>query len=145
MKIAFANSGLPDTGIVCVGVLKGNKLTESAKTLDTKLKGSIKRAISVGRFEGNLGQSVSIPAPAGTKLDTVLIVGLGDPKKLDDLAMQSMGGRIYSAVAKSGSTAVSICVDTIKGCCSDADLAHKIAREIDQKEKALVANLSSMR
>jgi hypothetical protein len=37
------------------------------------------------------------------------------------------------------------CVDTIKGCCSDADLAHKIAREIDQKEKALVANLSSMR
>ncbi len=128
MKIAFANSGLPDSGIVCVGVMKGNRLTESAKTLDAKLKGSIKRAIKVGRFEGNLGQSVSIPAPAGTKLDAVLIVGLGEVKKLDDLAMQSMGGRIYSAVAKSGSVAVTISVDTLKACNLDVgQMAAEVA------------------
>lgn len=120
MKIAFANSGLPATGIVCVGVLKGNKLTESAKTLDTKLNGGITRAIKVGRFNGDLGQSVSIPAPTGTKLDAILVVGLGDAKKLDDLGVQSIGGRIYSAVAKFGSAAVAISVDTITGCALDA-------------------------
>lgn len=37
------------------------------------------------------------------------------------------------------------CVDTVKGCCADEDMARKIAREIEQKETALVANLSSMR
>lgn len=38
------------------------------------------------------------------------------------------------------------CIDVVHGCCSeDQDLAHKIAREIEQKEIALIANLSSMR
>ena len=36
------------------------------------------------------------------------------------------------------------CVDVIESCCSD-DLAHQISKEIERKETALVANLSSMR
>ena len=115
MKISFANPGLPTTGIVCVGVLAGRKLTDSAKLLDTQLKGAVARAVKVGRFEGNLGQSVSIPAPGGSKLDMVLVIGLGEAKTLDALALQDLGGRIYSAVSTSGSTAVSICVDAVRG------------------------------
>ncbi len=38
------------------------------------------------------------------------------------------------------------CVRTVNICCSpDQDLAHKIAEELAIKEKALIANLSSMR
>lgn len=38
------------------------------------------------------------------------------------------------------------CVDVVHGCCEeDQDLAHKIAREIELKETALIANLSGMR
>jgi hypothetical protein len=36
------------------------------------------------------------------------------------------------------------CVDVVESCCSD-DLAHQISKEIERKEKALVANLSSLR
>ena len=38
------------------------------------------------------------------------------------------------------------CVDVVNVCCSpDRDLAHKIADELRMKEKALIANLSSLR
>jgi len=38
------------------------------------------------------------------------------------------------------------CVDVVNICCSpDRDLAHKIADELQLKEKALIANLSSLR
>ncbi len=37
-------------------------------------------------------------------------------------------------------------VDVVNICCSpDQDLAHKIAKELRLKEKALIANLSSLR
>ena len=37
-------------------------------------------------------------------------------------------------------------VDVVNVCCSaDQDLAHKISRELQNKETALIANLSSMR
>ncbi len=128
MKISFAHSALPQTGIVCVGVLKGNRLTESAKTLDKALKGAIKRAVGVGRFGGKAGQSVKIPAPAGTKLDAVLAVGLGEAKEFDALAAQKTGGRIYAAVASSGSRSVAIGVDHMRGCkLSSAQMAAEMA------------------
>ncbi len=38
------------------------------------------------------------------------------------------------------------CVDVVNLCCSaDQDLAHKISEGLQQKEKALIANLSSLR
>ena len=38
------------------------------------------------------------------------------------------------------------CVDVVNLCCSaDQDLAHKISEELRQKEKALIASLSSLR
>ncbi|NQV43636.1 MAG: leucyl aminopeptidase [Rhodospirillales bacterium] len=128
MKIAFANPGLPTTGIVCVAVMAGRKLTDSAKGLDKQLKGAVSRAVKVGQFEGKRGQSVSIPAPAGSKLDAVLVVGLGEAKSLDALACQDMGGRIYSAVSTARSSAVSICVDAVRGCKLGAgDIAAEMA------------------
>lgn len=128
MKIAFANPGLPTTGIVCVGVMAGRKLTESTKSLDKTLKGAVSRAVKVGRFEGKRGQSVSIPAPAGSKLDVVLVVGLGEAKSLDALALQDMGGRIYASTRAAGSTAVSVCLDAPRGCKLGAgDMAAEMA------------------
>jgi len=88
MKISFANPGLPTAGIVCVGVMADRKLTDSAKALDKQLGGGVSRAVKVGQFEGKRGQSVCIPAPGGSKLDAVLIVGMGEAKSLDALACQ---------------------------------------------------------
>lgn len=120
MKISFANPTTPDAGIYCVGVSSGNKLTASARALDKKLKGAIARAVKVGRFDGKKGQSVVIPAPAGSKLDSVLVFGLGTGKDLSEGALQDIGGTLYAQTAHAGAKKVSIAVDSVTGCKVDS-------------------------
>ena len=137
MKIAFANPAIAKSGTVCVGVMSGHKLTASAKALDKVIKGAISRAVKVGRFEGKMGQSITLPAPAGSNLDTVIVIGMGEPKKITSLMLQDLGGRIFASVSKTGSKAVSICVDDLKGC--------KISAVDCAAEMALGARLRSYR
>lgn len=128
MKIAFSNPTVADSGIACVGVAAGRKLGDAAKTLDKKLKGAIARAVKVGRFEGKKGQSVVIPAPAGSKLDAVLVYGLGAGKELSAGALQDIGGTLYAATSGAGSAKVAIAVDKPSGCKLDpADMAAELA------------------
>ena len=81
MKITFAKPGLPATGVVVVSasvkVGAGSKLSASAVKLDNKAGGALSRAIRASHFEGKSAQTLSVLAPAGTKLDEVMIVGLG--------------------------------------------------------------------
>ncbi len=59
---------------------------------------------------------------------------------------QDVSQVVEKAIIEAVRDANSQCVDVVRGCCSeDMDLAHKIAREIELKQKALIANLSSMR
>ena len=55
MKIVFSGPGSAASGALVVGVLEGNMLTPSAKTLDKKIGGGIKRAIKASRFKGICG------------------------------------------------------------------------------------------
>ncbi|MEQ8666198.1 MAG: leucyl aminopeptidase [Rhodospirillales bacterium] len=128
MKIAFSNPSVADTGIVCVAVASGRKLSDSAKTLDKKLKGAISRAVKVGRFEGKKGQSVVIPAPAGSKLDAVHVFGVGAGKELSAGALHDIGGTLYAMTARTGAAKIAISVDKIAGCkLVPADMAAELA------------------
>ena len=71
MKITFAKPGLPATGVVVVSAGAGGKLSASAVKLDKKSGGALRRAIRASNFEGNRAQSLSVMAPAGSKLDEV--------------------------------------------------------------------------
>ena len=115
MKISFAKPGLPATGTVVVGVLAKGILTKSASALDRKTDGAIKRAIKASRFEGNKGQSLSLIAPAGTRLDRILLVGLGKPDEIAVTEMENLGGRIYAETQRDKSGAVAVAVDHVPG------------------------------
>ncbi len=131
MRIAFANPPLPATGTVAVGVMDGRKLTSSAQALDKKTRGALKRAIKASRFRGKKGQSLSVLAPQGTRLERVLMVGLGKVKDLKELDLHEMGGRIYSTLAGSGAKSVAVAIDRIAkedgGKRNPADVAAEIA------------------
>ncbi|MBL6933582.1 MAG: leucyl aminopeptidase, partial [Rhodospirillales bacterium] len=113
MKISFANPEMPDKGVVVVGVLDGRKLTESAKELDKKMGGGLVRAMKASRFKGSKGHSLPVLVPGGTKLDRVLLVGLGKAANIDARAMQALGGNIYAALSTKGHAAVQVLVDAI--------------------------------
>ena len=137
MKISFSKPGLSETGIVVVTSSAGGELSASATKLDKKAGGALTRAIKASRFDGKKGQLLNVIAPAGTKLDRVMLVGLGKATDITDLEMQNLGGRIYAATYQAKNGAVAVEVDAVK----DAKLnAGDIAAEI-----AFGANLRSYR
>ena len=115
MKISFANLALPTTGAAVAFVLEGGKLSASAAALDKATKGALRRAIKASRFKGKRGQTLSVLAPAGAKLDRILLIGLGKAKDVDAKAMQRAGGYAYAGLANTGRTALSVLADGIEG------------------------------
>ena len=128
MKISFAEPGLPAMGIVVVTALAGGKLSPSAAKLDKKTDGMLSRAIRGSRFKGKKGESLNIIAPAGGKLDGVLLVGLGKPNEISTIEMQKLGGRIYSETHRAKKGLVSIIIDAVaESQMSAADISSEIA------------------
>ncbi len=127
MKISFAKPGLPATGIVVVTASAGGKLSAAAIKLDKKAGGALSRAIKASRFEGKKGQSLNVMVPAGTKLDRVMLIGLGKATDVTVLEMQNLGGRIYVSTFQAKKGAVVVVVDAVKDAkMSAADMAAEI-------------------
>ena len=55
MKIIFANSSLPGSGVAVVFATEGGRLALSATALDKQTKGTLSRAIKGSRFKGKKG------------------------------------------------------------------------------------------
>jgi len=128
MKITFANPTEPQEGVAVVGVLDGRKLTAGAKDLDKRMGGALSRAIKASRFKGSKGHTLTVLAPAGTKLDRVLAVGLGKPGDICVAQMQALGGHIYAALATKGHASAQLVVDAIDKCSlTPAAMAAEIA------------------
>ena len=128
MKIAFAKPGLRATGVVVVSAGAGSKLSASAAKLDKKSGGALSRAIRASSFEGKKGHSLNVLALAGTKLDEVMIVGLGKPGDITELEMQRLGGRIYAGTKQAKKGSVTVAVDAVTDAkITAADIATEIA------------------
>ena len=126
MKISFAKTALPSSGSLVVTACKGGKLSATAKAVDKAMKGGLVRAMKAARFDGEKGKSVDVFAPAGLKVDRVLLFGLGDAKALDDLAVQDAGGGLYRALRRDAAAAIA--VDAVPGCSlTAADMAANLA------------------
>ncbi len=113
MKIVFSEPGSADSGALVVGVQEGLKLTPSARALDKRMKGGLKRAFKASTFKGKKGQTLSVLAPQGTRLDRVIVAGLGRAGEMDGLAMQELGGRLYAALGNGGSKAATVAIDVL--------------------------------
>ena len=114
MKPTFAKLTLPARGTVVLGVLEGNKLTASAAALDKKTKGVITRAIKASTFKGKKGQTLTLMTPPGTRLDRVVLAGLGKPADMDAKRAEGIGGGLYAALAKRVDGTVEVTVDALK-------------------------------
>jgi leucyl aminopeptidase len=100
MDITFSELTLPTSGTLVVAIKAGGKLGGPATTLDKKMGGAIKRAIAASEFKGKKGTVKEILLPPKTRLDRVLLLGIGEPEKLDALAIESLGGSIYAHTAR---------------------------------------------
>ena len=111
MKIKFSAPSLPRTGPLGVGVLSGGKLLATAERVDKATDGAIGRAMRASRFNGETGQSLTIMAPSGVGASRIIMLGLGDAERFDDLAAQTLGGRAWKAMAGTGDKAAHFVIE----------------------------------
>ncbi len=97
MKISFA-SDLPTTGAIVVPALQNALDTAAVKSIDEVTDHAISRAIKAARFEGKVGETLTIPAPKGREDAVFILLGLGKADSLDHLTGLTLGGKAYAAV-----------------------------------------------
>ncbi len=115
MQITFAEPSWPKSGALVVAVLAERKLTETAKALDEKSRGALRRAMAASRFTGAKGQWLEILAPAGLDAERVLLRGLGKGEEADAAAFEAMGGEAARRLALSGVERLAIVCDAVPG------------------------------
>ena len=121
MKINFAESAMPKTGAVVVGVHEKGNLGASARLLDGVAKGALRRAVQNSKFLGKSGEMLSVIAPAGMSLTRVTLAGLG--KRVDELESQNLGGRLAAYLEQAGEEIAAVLVDDSDGSPSAPDIA----------------------
>ncbi|SDF06002.1 MULTISPECIES: leucyl aminopeptidase [Thalassobaculum] len=107
MKIAFTKPGRPKKGAVVCAVMEGGKLSPTAREIDRETKGLIGTAIAGSRFSGKANQTLTVFTPAGR----VLLLGVGDPEKIDAKFAETAGGTIYAALANSGEKEATVMIE----------------------------------
>lgn len=114
MKINFQEPGLPTAGTLVVGAFSDRKLSPAATEIDRKTAGALTRAMEASRFAGKKDQTLAILAPAGLDLSGVLLVGLGDSAKLDEMGAQTLGGATLAALNGAGATEATVWIDGVE-------------------------------
>jgi leucyl aminopeptidase len=87
-SLASATPETETTPCAVVGVYEDKMLTSAAARIDEASGGAIKRLIDSGDISGKLGSSHVLFGLAGVAASRVLVIGLGEQKKLDGLRFQ---------------------------------------------------------
>ena len=114
LKIVFAAHSLPTQNAAIITVAAGQKLGGEGTRLDRKLGGVIKRAMASSNFTGAKEQTLTIVAPARSRLTRLVLVGVGEPATINALVMQRVGGASYAALTGKDVQAMLI-IDDHKG------------------------------
>ncbi len=94
----FSSPSLPQTGTFIIAQA-GRSLSPRTKALNTKMAGGLQRAIKAKGFKGEKGQSLTLIAPQGVKLDQIILLGLGKANELNSSDFENLGGQ---AIQKMG-------------------------------------------
>ena len=127
MDIKFSKHSLPKSGALVVAIPEGLHFSDTVKELDKKTDGAIKRAIKARDFKGKHGEIFDITAPSNVEADIVVVVGLGDTKKLNEVLAQKLGGSIVVYLNGLKAKKAAFIVDEVQKIkLSPADLAANI-------------------
>ncbi len=127
VSLSFAKTAKSKADTAVVFAAEGKLLPEAA-TLDKKSGGLISSAIETREnFKGRAGDAVSIILPKGSGYKQALVIGLGDPTKLDALAYEQTGGRTMAALKTISAVSTAVLFDAPKGKVAGADAAAAFA------------------
>ncbi len=128
VSATFQKTPETKTDTVIVGIYKDNRLTPSAEALDKENGGLIQYSLkNQKKFMGKQGVTLSLALPQGGDYNRILLIGLGDPAKLDAGACETIGGKLYMALSSVGAVHATLLIDSDQArenCSAPAMAAH---------------------
>ncbi len=114
-SLSFTKSPKAKTDTVVVFATDKNKLLPSAAALDKKSGGLISAAVEMREnFKGRHGDTLTVILPKAAGYKQALLIGLGEPKKLDALTYENAGGKTFMALKAISAVNAAILFDTSK-------------------------------
>ena len=126
----FTTDKLPEKGTLILTAVDGGKLGPLGKQIDKTTGGAIAKAIKIKKFKGKAGSMFALLAPAKTTLDRIVVLGVGDGKKLSAADAEKMGGTALGAVEKADGAVTLLLEPMGNKAVSDADIAARAATGI---------------
>ena len=111
MRIKFAPVSLPQSGVLVLLVPTGAKLSGIAAQADENSGSYIARAMKTAGFEANRDQILDMLVPSGQSLRRIILVGIGDPVKLQARDLELIGGAICGTLQGAKVTDASLAAD----------------------------------
>ncbi len=106
VEITFIKLGVPDSGSAVAFTDQGLKLGRRSEALDAAGGGRFSRAAAAAKFKGAAMKSLQLLAPAGSELERIVFIGLGDPSKLTPQDWLKLGGTISAVVGSASAVTV---------------------------------------
>ena len=98
LKITFAADTLPTQHALILTVADKGVLGTQGAELDKQLDGAITRAMESSHFTGAKEKTLTILAPAHSKLTRLVLVGIGEADKADASVFARIGGAVVVAL-----------------------------------------------
>jgi len=103
-SIGFSEFSAPEKGVAIVLVTRDGKFAREAEAIGGA--SLITRLIEISDFKGKLGATTETMAPEGAGIDRVVLVGVGNPAKLQSDDWIRIGGAAFSRIGHSGAASV---------------------------------------
>ena len=114
MEVTFKSGESPNEGVAVVCLFEDNQHTPASKELDKKTGGAITRALDVSDFKGKKGQKLSLIGPPGTKLDRLILLGLGSMDDCSEKVATECGSALTVELLQMYSPNVTLLLDGVK-------------------------------
>jgi len=111
IKVTFVDPKAVSQGAIISGVMAKERLTQSSKALDKKTKGGIARAVKAAKFSGKHGEVLPVYAPDGLRQATVIMLGLGEGKALNNLKLRELGAAVMRGLGSAGAAEATLLFD----------------------------------
>ena len=122
--IKFKKSIPAKTPAIILCVTEDKKLAELGKALDKETKGYIAHALkTAAKFSGKAGETLFLSVPPKSSCDQFILLGIGKAKELDTLKAETIGGKLFASLDKSGIEKAVLLAEGYK----DAELTASIA------------------
>lgn len=134
MNIRFKPPALPASGTFVL-LTNSKELGEYGKQINKRTKGALARAVKSQGFEGKKETSLSLLAPAHSKLERIVLLGVNTGGLLNPLDLERVGGLIASLCAPAEKTKTSAKAKAENNITVLFDIPSEIIRREDGDKK----------